>query len=124
MIFFGGMLKVLHNPRCATSRKGLQYLRSRTDKFEIIHYLNQGLTIETIKEIFLKSNLKPIDLVRTQESYYKKYLKGKSFTQEEWINIIKENPKLLKRPIIIGKYRAVIGDLPENIENILTTIEP
>ncbi len=118
------MLKVLHNPRCATSRKGLEYLRSRTDKFEIIHYLNQGLTIETIKEIFLKSNLKPIDLVRTQESYYKKYLKGKSFTQEEWINIIKENPKLLKRPIIIGKYRAVIGDLPENIENILTTIEP
>jgi len=37
-------------------------------------------------------------------------LKGKIFSDEEWIQIIIENPKLLKRPIIVNKYKAVWAD--------------
>jgi len=72
-----------------------------------------------VKEILLKSNLKPVELVRTQEEYYKKFLKGRNFNEEEWIEILTQNPKLLKRPILIGKYKAAIGIPAENIENIL-----
>jgi arsenate reductase-like glutaredoxin family protein len=30
-----------------------------------------------------------------------------------------ENPKLIKRPIVEGKYKAVLGDPAENIEQLL-----
>lgn len=108
------MLKVYHNPRCAKSRKGLEYLKTKTDDFTLINYIKDGLTPEEVKEILLKTNLEPSKLIRTQEDYFKKYLKGKKFSTEEWISIIVENPKLLKRPVIISKNKAVIADPPEN----------
>lgn len=113
------MIRVLHNPRCATSLKGLEYLNSKNINFEVINYLSTGLSRDIVKEILLKSNLKPIELVRTQEEYYKKFLKGKNFNDEEWIEILTQNPKLLKRPVVIGKYKAVIGIPVENIDKVL-----
>ena len=37
----------------------------------------------------------------------------------ELIKIIIQNPKLLKRPIVEGQYKAVIGDPVENIVPLL-----
>jgi arsenate reductase len=113
------MLKIYHNPRCRKSRSGLNYLKSKTSDFEIIEYLKDGLSKEALKEIILKTNLKPIDLIRKQEDLFKKELKSKSFNDDEWVDIICENPKLLQRPIVISKYKAVLGDPPENINDIL-----
>ncbi len=113
------MIRVLHNPRCATSRKGLEYLSSKNINFEVINYLSTGLSRDIVKEILLKSNLKPIELVRKQEEYYKKFLKGKNFNEDEWVEILTQNPKLLKRPVVIGKYKAAIGIPVENIDKVL-----
>lgn len=113
------MLKIFHNPRCRKSRSGLDYLKSRTSDFEIIEYLKSGLTKDILQEIILKTNLKPIQLVRKQEEIFKKELKGKSFTDEEWIDIICENPKLLQRPIVVSKHKAVLGDPAEKINAVL-----
>ena len=62
--------------------------------------------------------MKPSDLVRTQEELYKKELKNKNFTDDEWMSILSENPKLIKRPIIVGKHKAVLGDPAENINKM------
>lgn len=107
---------IYHNPRCKKSRAGLQYLKEKTTDFKIYEYLKKGLNKEQLEEILLKTNLKPALLVRTQEEYFKKELKGKEFNNDEWIKIICENPKLLQRPIIIGKHKAVIADPPEKTD--------
>ncbi len=72
-----------------------------------------------MKEILLKTNLKPIDLVRTQEEYFKKELKGKNFTDDEWVKIILENPKLLKRPIVVDRLKAVVAIPADNIDLLI-----
>lgn len=113
------MLKIYHNPRCRKSRAGLEYLMNKADDFEVVDYLKTGLTTEILEEILLKSNLQPRDLVRTQEELYRKELKNKNFTREEWIQILVENPKLLQRPIVISKHKAVLAQPPENIDRIL-----
>lgn len=112
------MIKIFHNPRCSKSRAGLDYLKSKGGEFEIIDYLKTGLTEEILHQILQRLNVKPIELVRTQEEYFKQQLKGKIFSDEEWIQIIIENPKLLKRPIIINKYKAVWAD-PANLADKL-----
>lgn len=113
------MLKIYHNPRCRKSRAGLEYLKLKTNEFQVIYYLKDGLTENDLKEIMLKTNLKAIDLVRKVEDAYKKELKGKSFTDEEWIKIIIENPKLLRRPVIVAKHKAMVGESAERIEEVL-----
>ena len=104
------MVQIYHNPRCSKSRAGLDYLKTKTVDFEVIDYLKTGLTVEILLQILQRLNVKPIELVRTQEDYFKQQLKGKIFSDEEWIQIIMENPKLLKRPIIVNKYKAVLAD--------------
>jgi arsenate reductase (glutaredoxin) len=112
-------LKIYHNPRCRKSRAGLDYLMTRHNDVEIIDYIKTGLTRNDLKEILLKTNSKPAELVRKEEDIYKKELKGKSFTDEEWMKILCENPKLLRRPIVISKYKAVVGDPAEKIDVVL-----
>ncbi|QQS52461.1 MAG: arsenate reductase family protein [Bacteroidota bacterium] len=113
------MIKIYHNPRCKTSRDGLAYLRSKDIEIQVVDYLKEGLTREALMEILLKSNLKPDALVRTQEELFRKELKGKKFTDEEWINILVENPKLLQRPILLGRHRAVLAQPPEKADILL-----
>ena len=110
--------KIYHNSRCKHSRAGLDFLKSKTADFEVRDYISDVITLMELKEILLKSNLKPSQIVRTNEEYFKTYLKGKSFTDDEWIKIIIENPKLIQRPIVVGKYKAVIGNPPEEINKL------
>ncbi len=110
--------KIYHNPRCKHSRVGLDYLKKMTSDFEIRDYISEVITLNELKEILLKSNLKPSQIVRAKEEYFKTYLKGKCFTDDEWIKILIENPKLIQRPIVVGKYKAVIGNPPEEIAKL------
>jgi arsenate reductase len=109
------MLKIFHNPRCKKSCEGLKFLKENSIDHEPILYLEKGLHKKDIEEILLKMNCKPQDIIRTQEEYFKKELRGKNFTQDEWIQIIIENPKLLARPIVVGKYKAVFAQPAEKI---------
>jgi arsenate reductase (glutaredoxin) len=104
---------IYHNSRCRKSRAGLDYLLSHTTDVEVIEYLKSGLDTKDLETIVMKLNVSAVDLVRTQEEEYKNSLRGRSFTEEEWIKIICNNPKLLRRPIVVNRYKAVIADPPD-----------
>jgi arsenate reductase (glutaredoxin) len=112
------MLKIYHNPRCTKSREGLNYLTKNGYEYEVIQYLDNHIGTKELKTILMKLNLKPSQVVRTQEDLYRKELKGKTFTDGEWIKIIVDNPRLLKRPIVESKYKAVIAIPPYKIEEL------
>ena len=67
----------------------------------------------------MKLNLNPLQALRTQEEIYRRELKGKTFTHEEWMTIIAQNPCLLQRPIVEGKYKAVIAIPPDRIDELI-----
>jgi len=113
------MIKIYHNPRCAKSRAGLKYLIDNSIEHEIVEYLKANLTANDIESLILKTGMKPVDLVRNQEDYYKKNLKGKNFSNKEWYEIIANNPKLLHRPIVVVENQAVLAQPPENINKII-----
>lgn len=113
------MLKIYHNPKCAKSREGLNYLTVHGYEFEVIRYLDILLTAKELKTILMKLNLKPLQVVRIQDELYRRELKGKTFSDAEWIRIIVQNPGLLQRPIVESKYRAVIAVPAERIEEVV-----
>ncbi len=111
-------IKIFHNPKCKHSRLGLEKLKTITNEFEVREYLKHSITPFEINEIVMKLNLPITEIVRDKEDYFRKNLKGKQFNHNEWVKIICENPNLLKRPIVVGHYKAIIGNPPELIENI------
>ena len=112
------MIKIYHNPRCKKSRAGLQYLTDKGVDIEIINFIKDSISESILEDLLVKLNKKPQEIIRKQEAFFKSDLKGKNFTDREWIKILSENPKLIQRPVIVNGYKAVIGDPVENIENL------
>ncbi|MCB2218958.1 MAG: arsenate reductase (glutaredoxin) [Bacteroidetes bacterium] len=113
------MIKIYHNPRCRKSRAGLEYLKGKNVEFEVVEYLKNPLSEAELKDILVKLNKKPTEMIRTQEEVYKKQFKGKNFTNDEWIRIMTENPKLIQRPIVLKDYKAVWADPADEIDRLI-----
>lgn len=111
--------KILYNPRCSKCREALCQIQEAGIEPEIIEYLKTPPTSAEIKDILMKLHLKPQDIIRTTEEIYKKKFAKKKFTDDEWIQVMIENPSLIQRPIIIKGTKAVIGRSPEQLETIL-----
>lgn len=112
-------LTIYHNPRCSTSRKGLEVVKNSGKEFEIIKYLETIPSEKELTEIIGLLNIAPIDLVRKNEKIWKGNYKGHDLSDTELIKIMVENPKLIERPIVINNTKAVIGRPVENILSIL-----
>ncbi len=64
---------------------------------------------EDLRRIAKKMDVDMEFLVRKKEDFYKKNLAGKELTENEWIQIIRQQPQLLHRPIVEIENEAVIG---------------
>ena len=109
------MLKIYLNPKCSKSRQTLAIIEGKTSAFEIVEYLKNPLSKEEITVLLSQLNIKPIELVRTQETIWKENYKGKELTDTKIIKIMAENPKLIERPIVVKNNKAIIGRPPENV---------
>ena len=61
----------------------------------------------------------PMDLIRKGESIYKEKIKGKNLSDDEIIHVMIEEPKLIERPILLNKNKAVVGRPAENLLKII-----
>ena len=113
-------MKIYHNARCSKSRKTLSLLRSKTADFEIVEYLKNPLNVEEVKIILSKLNIKPIELIRVQESAWKENYRSKKMTDDEIINLIVKYPKLMQRPIVTNNKKGIIGRPPEKVLSLFT----
>ena len=112
-------MKIYHNPRCSKSRQALALIQENGQGVEIIEYLKESLSFKDLKSILEMLNIKAIELIRTNEIIWKENYKGKEMTDQELINAMMENPKLIERPIVIKNGKAIIGRPPEKVLNLL-----
>ncbi|HEX7415276.1 MAG TPA: arsenate reductase (glutaredoxin) [Bacteroidia bacterium] len=108
-------LTIYHNSRCTKSREVLALIKEQGIETEVVEYLKTPLTKKLLKNLLMKLNLKPIDVIRTSEDIFKKKFKNKHFTDEEWMQILIENPILLQRPMVVDEYKAIIACPSESV---------
>lgn len=112
-------MKIWHNPRCRKSREALELLQGNGQTPEVIEYLKNPPTRKELKDIVGLLNIKPEDLVRKGEQIFKDKYKGKSLTDEQWMDALLENPVLIERPVVISGKKAVIGRPPEKVLELI-----
>lgn len=113
------MVQIYHNNRCSKSRETLEILNGRGQQVEVVEYIKEVPTAAKLKELLQKLRMKPEQIVRKGESVYKEQFAGKSYSDDEWIDILVANPILIERPIVVNGDKAVIGRPPENVLTIL-----
>lgn len=112
-------MKIYHNPRCRKSRETLEIIRSKGVEPEIIEYLNTPPSKSELTELLKMIGKSPQDLLRKGESIFKDQFKGKELSDEQWLEAMIENPKLIERPIVVSNKKAILGRPPENVLELL-----
>ncbi|GAA4808029.1 arsenate reductase (glutaredoxin) [Litoribaculum gwangyangense] len=113
------MIQIFHNNRCRKSREGLEILEKSGKDFEVIKYLEAVPSENDLKNILKLLNIKPIELVRKNETIWKENFKGKDLSDDEIVSALIKNPKLIERPIVINGNKAIIGRPSERILDII-----
>lgn len=112
-------MKIYHNPRCRKSRETLNIILNHGVEPEVVLYLETPPSRQEIREVLEKLNMKAEDLVRKEEKLYKDEYRDLKLSEEEWINVLADNPKLIQRPVVINDKRAIIGRPPESVHVLL-----
>ena len=111
---------ILHNPRCSKSRGALKLLQENGIPYEEIRYLDNPPSESFLSELLDLLGVEPEAIVRKNEQAYKDLgLKDKTLTREEWIKVLHEHPRLIERPIVIYKGRAVVARPPEKVLELI-----
>jgi len=112
-------MKIYHNARCTKSREALSLLEDRGVAVEVREYMKEPMTFDELKDLLVRLDMKPDQLLRKNEKIFKRQYKGLQFNDEEWIQVMIENPKLIERPILVKGPKAVIGRPPEKVLELL-----
>jgi len=112
-------MKIYHNPRCTKSRETLAILKSKGLEPEVILYLENTPTKSELKKVVKMLGISPQQLLRKGEAVFKEQYKGKTLSDDEWLEAMIAHPKLIERPIVVEGNRAVIGRPPENVLELL-----
>jgi len=107
---------IYHNPRCSKSCATLELLRSRGVEPEIVAYLENPPTVDTLAEVAGKLGLEAHELVRTGEAVWSSLgLNLATASPQQLFHAMVEHPILIQRPIVVVGDRARIGRPPEAV---------
>lgn len=112
---------IYHNSRCSKSRATFAILQDLQVNIEEIVYLETPPTADELTNILKMLDKNAIEIIRTGEKRFKELGLNKSDNKsnQQWIDIMVNNPILIERPIVVAKGKAVIGRPPENVLTIL-----
>jgi arsenate reductase (glutaredoxin) len=95
-------------------------LRDRNVEFDVIEYLKQPLSRETLMQFLDLLPNEPADLVRKDKKFKQLGLKADDYvTREAVVDLLLEHPVLMQRPVIIRGERAIIARPSDTVNELL-----
>lgn len=112
-------MKIYHNHQCSKSNCALEIINEKGIKPEIVDYLQNAPSKEELINLLGMLHLKPVDIVRKNEPIFQEKYIGQHFTDEQWLEILSQNPILIERPIVVKDGKAVIARPVERLLELL-----
>lgn len=121
------MIVVYTSPGCASCRKVKQWLKDRDLKFIEKNIFKTLLNDNEIKHLLMRSENGSDDIISKRSKIIQESgVDIDSMTTDELIHFVKENPSVLKRPIILNEKSFQVGYdedeisvfIPQELRNI------
>lgn len=104
------MIILYTSPGCASCRKAKQWLKDNDMKFVEKNIFTTLLKEEEIKYLLQRSENGTEDIISTRSKAFQNLNRDlEDISVKELIEIIQENPSILKRPIMINESSFVVG---------------
>ncbi|ADT98024.1 arsenate reductase (glutaredoxin) [Mycolicibacterium gilvum] len=112
------MARILHNPKCSTSRKTLDLLRDNGIEPEIVLYLKTPPTRAELETMIRDAGIDVRSAVRKRESLYTE-LGLDSADDDALLDAMAEHPILIERPFVITDKGTRLARPLDNVREIL-----
>ncbi len=114
------MIKIYTSPSCSSCRKVKKWFEDQQIPFEERNIFNAALDPTELKEILFKSENGTEDIISERSKIVKeKKVNVDDMTISEMISFIRENPSVLKRPIVVNDRRIQVGYNEEEIRSFI-----
>lgn len=97
----------------------MDYLTHANHDFDVRNHLKNPLSVDELQDLLTKLNMKPSQLVRRNEVIFKEAQKATMLTEDEILQLMADNPKLIERPIVEVNGNAVLARPIEVLEPFL-----
>ena len=110
------MIKIYTSPSCSSCRKAKDFFKKEEIPYQEKNIFVATLNDEELKDILTKSENGTEDIISTRSKIIKeKNVDLESMTIKELIAFIRENPSVLRRPIMVDDRKIQVGYNPEEI---------
>ncbi|MDQ0971337.1 regulatory protein spx [Neobacillus niacini] len=114
------MVNLYTSPSCSSCRKAKAWLDEHEIAYIERNILTDPLTIEEIKDILRMTEDGTDEIISLKSKAFQKFsVNMDSLSIQELYMIIKDNPGLLKRPLILDEKRLQVGYNEEEIRRFL-----
>ena len=111
---------IWHYPRCSKSRKTLALLRDAEFDVQVRRYLDDPPSVDELAEAVGQLDISAEKLVRTKEDRYAELdVDEETMNEDDWLQLLADNPKLIQRPVVFTSQGAALGRPPEAVREIL-----
>lgn len=106
---------IYYDPKMSIAKKAIAYANSISSKVNQVEYHKEKFTPTIWRQILKMLAIEPKLLVNKANDYYQSNLRGKNFSNDDWINILTHQPDLIRAPIAIKGDKAVFVVNPTDI---------
>ncbi len=114
------MVTLYTSPSCTSCRKAKAWLEEHGIPYKERNIFSEPLTIEEIKEILRMTEDGTDEIISTRSKTFQKLnINLESLPLQDLFELIRNNPGLLRRPIIIDEKRLQVGYNEDEIRRFL-----
>src|SRR5690554_6816467 len=105
---------------CTSCRKAKDVLDAEGAEYEVREYFKQMVTRDELDQLLSATGLTVADILSTRSNPYKQgNLAEKNLSDDDILNMMTEEPRLIKRPILVSGSNAVVGFNEGKIQDLI-----
>jgi len=112
-------IQILYDATSPRARRTIAYAHTLSNHVKEWEYHKDPLTTTMWKQLLSKLNLDAKQLLDKSHSFYQENVRGRTFDDEGWLNVIRRNTFLIKAPIVIKGDKAILCTNPTQLFSLL-----
>lgn len=105
---------------CTSCRKAKDVLQTQDAQFEVREYFKQKVTRTELDQLLASTGLNVADILSVRSTPYKQgNLADKNLSDDEILDMMVEEPRLIKRPLLVSGADIVVGYNEDKIKALI-----
>ena len=114
------LVRIYTSPSCSSCRKVKRWFEIENIPFEERNIFSATLNEHELKDMLSKTENGTEDIISTRSKIIKdQYIDVESMSISELLKFIRQNPSILKRPIMVDERRVQVGYNEEEIRTFI-----